>query len=196
MTPIETLRVMVRRGAGSIERAPGYREAVAQIHRSSIDEVDRGFLVELYWATRDLFTRNQVLTALVLRCEEQDLGDFFLAAIKREKMLHDLRLTAVRGYAAHATEAEVEPWMKRLSTSLAKIPEHTPAAFDTYTPLLSPFGLPYLADRYGYRCFVDTLAQVWSQYDAIPAEYARFRPTWRIGADGTLVDEPLDAPPR
>ncbi len=179
-----------------MERAPGYRESVAQIHRDPIDEVDREFLVELYWATRDLFTRNQVLTALVLRCEEQDLKDFFLAAIEREKRLHDLRLTAIRGYAAHATEAEVEPWVRRLSTSLAKIPEHTPAAFDAYTPLLSPFGLPYLADRYGYRCFVDTLARVRSQYDAIPAKYARFRPTWSIGADGTLVDEPLDAPPR
>ncbi len=148
-------------------RMQAYQEAMRQLRYEDISDADRAFLIDLYDSTKDMFTRNQILVALVLCGRDPELEGFFLTAAKRERHL-DMRLTAIRGYAAYATEAEVIPLMAKFTTDLARIPEHTPLAYQVYEILRSAFGLPYLVDRYGYECFTAALAQVEAQYQDMP----------------------------
>jgi len=165
MTAMETVRSLVgRRGFWNM---PAYQDAMGQLRLEELTQADVDFLTNFYATSTDLSDRNCILCALVLRGSAFDLKSFFLAAFKRERYL-DMRLTALRGYAAYATEAEVEPLMAKLMQLLARIPQRAPLDSDECEHFRSPFGLPYLVEHYGYDCFKTALCQVEAQYDAIP----------------------------
>lgn len=74
--------------------------------------------METYFHTKDMAERFTLSKRLVLDLPE-DGKAFFLQAFKRERYL-DMRLTAVRGYAAFASEAEVAVLMKKMLEILKK----------------------------------------------------------------------------
>ncbi len=123
-------------------------------------------LMSLYFQKKDLFERNQILTYLLLHIPA-DGKDFFLKAFKRERYL-DMRLSAVRGYAAYATEEEVNVLMKKMLELLKRIPQHTPYAYSDYECMRSVFLMPYLLEHYPYECFRTFNAQLEEQYQAMP----------------------------
>jgi len=146
---------------------PQYRDAMIKIRLEAVSEEDMRFLRELYPNSKDIFTRNQILAAFVLQCLRYDLKDFFLAAFKKERYL-DMRLTAIRGFAAYAEEKEVVPLMKKFTEILAARPADTPYNYQEYEMLRSEFGLPYLVEKYGYDCFKDAAARLEKQYGDMP----------------------------
>jgi len=123
-------------------------------------------LMELYFEEKDLFKRNQILTYLVLNLPI-DGKEFFLKVFKKARYM-DMRLTAVRGYAAYAAEEEVNVLMKRLLELLKKIPEHTPYDYQEYESMRSVFLMPYLLRTYNYECFQEFNEQLEKQYNAMP----------------------------
>lgn len=149
---------------------PAYREAMIQMRFDTFAQGDVAYFQNLYGDAKDVFSRNQILQAFVLRCLGYDLEGFFLAAFKKERYL-DMKLTAVRGYAACAGEGQVVPLMDKFVQLLARRAQTTPGNYQEYEMLRSAFGLPYLVERYGYECFVQAAAQLEKQYNGMPDEY-------------------------
>ncbi len=79
-----------------------------------------------------------------------------------------MKLCAVRGYAAYATEAEVSALMGKLLASLKKRELTTPYNYAEYEPMRSAFLMPYLLKHYGYECFRTFGEQLEKQYNAMP----------------------------
>ncbi|MCL2312951.1 MAG: hypothetical protein FWC41_12125 [Firmicutes bacterium] len=150
-----------------------YRESMIHMRFEPFSEEDMLFFKELYLTSKDIFTRNQILQAFVLQCLQYDLKDFFLLAFKKERYL-DMRLIAIRGFAAYATEKEIIPLMKKFLEILIKIPTHTPYNYEEYEILRSKFGLPYLVEKYGYSCFKEAFAQLEKQYNDMADECKGF----------------------
>ena len=123
-------------------------------------------LTEQYLAQKNAAERNILLRQLVCHPPE-DGKDFFLKAYKKERFL-DMKLTAIRGYAAYASEAEVAQLMEKLMEDLKKRPEKTPYDYQEYEPMRSVFLLPYLIGRYHYECFHLFSEQLEKQYAAMP----------------------------
>ncbi len=92
---------------------------------------------ELYFQTKDISERSRILKSLLL-CPPQGAKDFFLAAFKKERAL-DMKLCAVRGYAAYATEAEVSALTGKLLVTLKKRALTTPYNYGEYEPMRSVF---------------------------------------------------------
>ncbi|MBR6569750.1 MAG: hypothetical protein IKK75_04795 [Clostridia bacterium] len=129
-------------------------------------EHDSNTLMEAYFQTKDAFKRKEILFHLL--CHLPDEGkDFFLNAFKKERYL-DMRLAAVRGYAAYATESEVNVLMKKLLTTLQKRPASTPYNYQEYEPMRSVFLMPYLLKHYNYECFLIFHQQLEKQYHDMP----------------------------
>ncbi|MFJ7665728.1 hypothetical protein ACIQXI_01390 [Lysinibacillus sp. NPDC097195] len=127
---------------------------------------DKSSKMETYLNTKDIAKRNTLLKQLVFDLPE-DGKDFFLKAYKKERYL-DMRLTAIRGYAAFASEEEVTLLMKKMLEILQKRPESTPYNYQEYEILRSAFLIPYLLDNYSYNCFHNFNEQLKKQYDAMP----------------------------
>lgn len=123
-------------------------------------------LMERYFTIKNMAERNVLLKQLVNQPPE-DAKEFFLKAFKKERFL-DMKLTALRGYAAYASEEEVIPLMGKLLETLKKRPEKTPYNYQEYEPMRSVFLLPYLIDRYDYECFRVFADQLEKQYAAMP----------------------------
>ncbi len=123
-------------------------------------------LQELYFQTKDLFQRNQILKQILLSLPA-DAKCFFLAAFKKERYL-DMKLSAVRGYAAYATEEEVSVLMNKLLDLLKKRAEKTPYNYTEYESMRSVFLMPYLLAHYDYHCFRIFNAQLEEQYHHMP----------------------------
>lgn len=165
MTNIDTVRGVV--GKRGYKDNPVYREAMIQMRFETFTDDDVAFLEAHYLTSKDVFSRNQILYALVLTCADRDLKDFFLAAFKKERHV-DMRLVALRGYTHYASEEEVIPLMTKLSDIIKKLPAHTRYPYQEYEMLRSQFGLPYLVAHYGYACFIQASEQLNAQYDAMP----------------------------
>ncbi|GKV54486.1 hypothetical protein NCCP2222_04330 [Sporosarcina sp. NCCP-2222] len=121
---------------------------------------------EIYFKTKDIAKRNALLKQFVFELPE-DGKDFFLKAFKKERYL-DMRLTAIRGYAAFASEEEVAVLMKKMLEILKKRPESTPYNYEEYEILRSAFLMPYLLEKYPYDCFKVFNGQLENQYDDMP----------------------------
>lgn len=124
--------------------------------------------LEAYLATKSITERGEVLKAAVLSLPE-DGKAFFAAAFKKERYL-DMKLTAVRGYAAYATEEEVTVLMTKLQKLLTGRLK-TRNNYTEYEPMRSAFLMPFLLKRYGYECFRAFDAQLQQQYDAMDDEW-------------------------
>ncbi len=129
-------------------------------------EKQHNLLMEVYFQEKDIFKRNEILKSLI--CEKPiNAKDFFLKAFKKERYL-DMKLSAVRGYAAYATENEVNVLMNKLLDMLKKTPEKTPYDYTEYEPMRSEFLMPYLLKHYGYECFRIFNEQLEKQYNDMP----------------------------
>ena len=151
-----------------------FSKALESLKNESISKDDAEFFKNVYFGIKGgsdrVGIRNALLQILVLQCLKYELKEFFLEAFKKERYL-DMRLTAIRGYSAYATEAEVSPLMDKFYSLLIKRPETTPYNYQEYEMLRSIFGLPYLIEHYGYDCFKRAMAQLEKQYDDMPDEY-------------------------
>lgn len=90
-----------------------------------------------------------------------DLKDFFLQRIKRSRRLA-LKIFFIRGYALYADEEELIPVMKKFQANLKNNHDYIDYEF-----LLSAAGLPYLAKKYKYPCFIDTWRIAETEYQEI-----------------------------
>ncbi len=124
------------------------------------------YLMESFFQEKELSKRHEILRQLLLDMPV-DAKDFFLKAFKKERYL-DMKLRAVRGYAAYATEDEVSALMNKLFDLLKKIPDKTPYDYTEYEPMRSVFLMPYLLEHYGYACFQLFNTQLEKQYDDMP----------------------------
>ncbi len=132
-----------------------------------VDYLDeKNAYLEAYFNTKDIAKRNSLLKQLVFDLPE-DGKDFFLKVYKKERYL-DMRLTAIRGYAAFASEEEVALLMNKMLEILKKRPKSTPYNYQEYEILRSAFLLPYLQEKYPYDCFKKFNEQLEKQYDAMP----------------------------
>lgn len=123
-------------------------------------------LMETYFQSKDVKERNDILKHLLCNMPV-DAKDFFLKAFKKERYL-DMKLSAVRGYAAYATEDEVCKLMNKMLEILQKVPQKTPYAYQEYECMRSVFLMPYLMEKYDYECFRIFNEQLEKQYDAMP----------------------------
>lgn len=123
-------------------------------------------ITEKYFNTKDIAKRNALLKQLIFDLPE-DGKDFFLKVYKKERYL-DMRLTAIRGYAAFASEEEVAVLMKKMLEILKKRSESTPYNYQEYEILRSAFLMPYLLEKYPYECFHKFNEQLEKQYQAMP----------------------------
>lgn len=123
-------------------------------------------LMKSYFQEKDVSKRNEILKQLLLDMPV-DSKDFFLRAFKKERYL-DMKLSAVRGYAVYATEAEISALMSKLLELLKKRPEKTPYNYTEYEPMRSVFLMKYLLKHYDYECFRIFDIQLEKQYDDMP----------------------------
>ena len=79
-----------------------------------------------------------------------------------------MKLSAVRGYIAYASEENVAIVMAKMLELLKKIPQHTPYNYQEYEIMRSPYQMPYLLQKYNYDCFKEFNQQLEKQYDAMP----------------------------
>ena len=110
--------------------------------------------------------RSQILKQLLCNLPA-DGSTFFLKAFQKERYL-DLKLCAVRGYAAYASEEEVSILMNKLLALLKKRYEKTPYNYSEYEPMRSVFLMPYLLEHYNYPCFQAFNVQLEKQYENMP----------------------------
>jgi len=153
-------------------RVVGFREALWSMRYEIFSQCDADFFKDIYFSIKGdaerTLDRSLVLEALVLQCLEYDLGDFFLTVFKKERKF-SMRLTAIRGYSAYATEAEVAPLMKKFAATFEN-GSMANCLYQEYAFLLSKFGLPYLVHRYGYACFIEAMQHVDKLYNRLPDE--------------------------
>lgn len=123
-------------------------------------------LMETYFKEKDIFKRNQILKHFLLNMPD-DAKEFFFKSFKKERYL-DMKLMAVRGYAAYACETEVAILMKKMLELLKKIPQHTPYDYQEYECMRSVFLMPYLLEHYDYECFRVFNMQLEKQYNDMP----------------------------
>ncbi|SIT80939.1 hypothetical protein [Edaphobacillus lindanitolerans] len=127
---------------------------------------ERIAITDDYFNTKDIAKRNALLKQSILDLPE-DGKEFFLKAYKKERYL-DMRLTAIRGYAAFASEEEVAALMKKMLEILKKRPDRTPYNYEEYEIMRSAFLMPYLLEKYPYDCFKRFHEQLEEQYEAMP----------------------------
>ena len=139
--------------------------------------------IEQYKSTKDLLIRNNILTAAVLSPPENG-KEFFLAAFKKERYL-DMKLAAIRGYAEYASEEEVNTLMSKMLELLKKRAVRTQNDYQEYEPMRSPFLMPYLLEKYNYKCFRDFFDQLKKQYDAMDDEW---KGIFTLDEKGKLVE--------
>ncbi|WP_235439601.1 hypothetical protein [Paenibacillus sp. DMB20] len=130
---------------------------------------DTNVLMEQYVSIKDIAKRNAILKQLIFNLPT-DGKDFFLKAFKKERYL-DMKLTAVRGYAAYADQNEVAVLMKKMLELLKKRPESTPYNYQEYEILRSSFLMQYLLRQYNYECFKTFNDQLEQQYNAMPEAF-------------------------
>lgn len=166
MTNIATIRELA--GKRGYRDNPVYRQAMINMRLDAFTDEDVQYLQALYQASKDAFSRNQIICAFALTPPDRNLKTFLLAAFKKERMV-DMRLAALRGFAHYATEEEVSPLMDKLTEVIRKLPQQARYPYQEYELLRSPFGLPYLVEKYGYPCFTRASEQLHTQYQALPA---------------------------
>ena len=73
-----------------------------------------------------------------------------------------MKIFYIRGYAIYASQEELNPVMEKFRKKLENNHDYI-----DYNYLLSVAGIPYLADTYGYDCFVRTLEKAEEEHQRI-----------------------------
>jgi hypothetical protein len=167
----------------SFEGMPLFRETIMTIKDHPLDDDDVDFLVHLYILLKDIPCRSFILQTLVLK-DNGKLHDFFFNAFSRERHL-DMKLTAIRGYANYATENEVEILMSKFTATLKRGALTTPYNYEEYELIRSVFGLPYLIEKYKYKCFFCAYEQEEELYKAMPEAFKGY---FTLDEKGNLVE--------
>jgi len=149
---------------------PKYVDLICNLHLQKIPLEEIEFYKEMYFSTKDLFTRNQIIKLMVLHGHLTNLKDFFFLAFKRERYL-EMKLEAIIGYSIYASEDEVIPLMNKFIELLKNRQKSTPNNYQEYEYLRSQSYLPYLIEKYGYECFKKAYKQEELQYDAMEEKY-------------------------
>lgn len=123
-------------------------------------------MTELYFETKEIRKRSEILKKLIFDLPENG-ETFFFKAFKKERYL-DMKLGAVRGYAAYASEENVAIFMKKMSELLKKRAQNTPYNYEEYEIMRSRYLMPYLLDKYNYNCFKEFNEQLEKQYNEMP----------------------------
>lgn len=123
-------------------------------------------MMTLYFETKEIHKRAEILKTLVFHLP-QDGEAFFLKAFQKERYL-DMKLCAIRGYAAYAAEEDVSKCMEKLLQLLRKRQQTTPYNYEEYEVMRSAYLMPYLLATYGYACFSAFHEQLESQYENMP----------------------------
>ena len=90
-----------------------------------------------------------------------DLKEFYFENLKKCRRLA-MKIFYIRGYAIYASEEELNPVMEKFRKNLEKNHDYI-----DYNYVLSVAGIPYLADTYGYDCFVRTLEKAEEEHQRI-----------------------------
>ena len=90
-----------------------------------------------------------------------DLKEFYYENLKKCRRLA-MKIFYIRGYAIYASEEELNPVMEKFRKNLEKNHDYI-----DYNYVLSVAGIPYLADTYGYDCFVKTLEKAEEEHQRI-----------------------------
>ena len=90
-----------------------------------------------------------------------DLKEFYFENLKKCRRLA-MKIFYIRGYAIYASEEELNPVMVKFRKNLEKNHDYI-----DYNYVLSVAGIPYLADTYGYDCFVRTLEKAEEEHQRI-----------------------------
>jgi hypothetical protein len=126
--------------------------------------------------------RNKALR-LLYDFDFPELKDFFDNAYKKERYL-DMKIYALRGLSHFISEKEIEKLLLKFNLTLLKRQETTPYNYQEYELLRGENSLPYLAEKYNYNCFRETLNQVNEQYNAMPEA---FKGHFTIDENGEFV---------
>jgi hypothetical protein len=153
----------------SNERNIDFRNALLGLDKKVIHANNVDYLTTIYHSTKKLDFRYQILKLLYdFDCEK--LKDFFTDAYKKERYL-DMKICALRGLSNFINENEVTNLLLKFNEILAKRPENTPYNYQEYELLRGKNALPFLVEKYGYRCFVETLELVNKQYNEMPSAF-------------------------
>jgi len=148
------------------DRHVDFRAALFSLDKSMIEEEHLACLFQIYTNTKQLDSRNKILK-LLYDLDYEPLHAFFEMAYKKERYL-DMKIYALRGLSQFAQEKELDKILQKFRQTLAKRQETTPYNYQEYELLKGKNALPYLVDKYQYACLRETLAQVNSQYEAMP----------------------------
>ncbi|MDR6370112.1 hypothetical protein J2795_001345 [Chryseobacterium bernardetii] len=162
-------------------KKPEFRNALFNLDKSTISNDNVEHLITIYNSAKQLDIRNKVLK-LLYDFTYPLLKDFFMNAYKKERYL-DMKIYALRGLSNFIEEKEITQLLKKFNQSLAKRQQTTPYNFQEYELLKGGNALPYLAEKFGYPCFKETLEQVNRQYDAMPDA---FKGHYRIDENGDI----------
>ena len=143
---------------------PEYTKMLDELHNYELNQEIIGFLCDKA-TTKKLWCelRFEHLKILLLNktALNYDLKQFYFDALKRCQRLW-LKMFYIRGYALYATEEELLPVMKKLQQQLEKNHDYI-----DYEYILSVAGLSYLAEKYDYACFKETLETAKTEYQKI-----------------------------
>jgi hypothetical protein len=143
-----------------------FRNALFGLDKKVINSENVEYLISIYDSTKKLDLRCQILK-LLYDFDFEKLKDFFANSYKKERYL-DMKICALRGLSNFIKENEVTKLLLKFNEILAKRAENTPYNYQEYELLRGKNALPFLVEKYGYTCFVETLEQVNNQYNAMP----------------------------
>ncbi len=153
----------------SNEKHIDFRNALFGLDKNVISIGNLEHLTNIYNSTKQLDIRNKILK-LLYDFDFATLKEFFSNAYKKERYL-DMKIYALRGLANFVEEKDIDKLLQKFNQTLAKRQETTPYNYQEYELLKGKNALPYLVERFGYNCFKETLAQVNSQYNAMPEAF-------------------------
>ena len=152
------------------------------LNSNAVAEMTSGYVERVYQTTKLSELRNKSLKLLYDKSFAH-LEDFFLAAYKRERYL-DMKILALRGLAQFASEETIESLLAKFNATLKKHPDKTPYNYQEYELLKGQNALPYLAKKYRYSCFAETLEIVNNQYVTMPNA---FKGHFTVNSNGETV---------
>ena len=165
------------------DRDIDFRNALFSVTQSIIDEVNAVFVTGIYNRSKLPEIKSKALRLLYNK-PFPFLKDFFDSAFKKERYLH-MKLLAMRGLSQFLPEKEIEQLMNKLNLTLSKRPLTTPYNYVEYEWLKGKNLLPYLRERYGYKCFEDCWDLVSKQYEEMPLA---FKGHFTVDANGDIIN--------
>jgi len=96
----------------------------------------------------------------------------------------EMKIIALRGLAQFLSEESICLLIQKFNETLVKRPEKTPYNYQEYELLKGKHALPYLIDRYGYKCLKETLKITNKNYDRMPDA---FKGHWTTDENGEIT---------